>query len=152
MKKIFLIFVIMIFFANISFAQNMYSIIVNDKVVSSEIIIEKYNNDFLLPLKKISKELGYEIFFDTKTKEITVETSIQKVMLKNGSAKALIKGKLKVINVDNEFELNSNVIIKNNTCYVSYKLFEELFNTVEIEGKKIIINTLKNEITTQRYS
>lgn len=152
MKKIFLIFVIMIFFANISFAQNMYSIIVNDKVVSSEIIIEKYNNDFLLPLKKISKELGYEIFFDTKTKEITVETSIQKVMLKNGSAKASIKGKSKVINVDNEFELNSNVIIKNNTCYVSYKLFEELFNTVEIEGKKIIINTLKNEITTQRYS
>ena len=53
----------------------------------------------MIPLRAVGKRLGYEVGWNKKTGEITVEDSVQKAVLKNNSKDVEFKGKVEIIDL-----------------------------------------------------
>lgn len=94
----------------------------------------------MVPLRKIGEALGYRVDWDSETGAITLDDeTVQKVTLRDGDAKAVFTGELKVINMSREVELTAPVTVHSGYTFVPLALFEEIFNDASLENGVISV-------------
>lgn len=96
----------------------------------------------MVPLRRIAEALGLTVGWDLETGDITIEDSVQKATLHNGSAQVVFTGKLKVIDLSHESEYAVPVtILGDGYTYVPLSFFEEFFQEVEENDWSVTITT-----------
>lgn len=96
----------------------------------------------MVPLRRIGEALGLTVGWDPETGVITIEDSVQKATLHNGSAQVVFTGKLKVIDLSRELECAAPVtILGDGYTYVPLSFFEEFFQEVEENAYSVTITT-----------
>lgn len=96
----------------------------------------------MVPLRRIGEALGLTVGWDPETGDITIEDSVQKAALHNGSTEVVFTGKLKIINLSREMECTAPVtILGDGYTYVPLSFFEEFFQDVEENDYSVTINT-----------
>lgn len=127
-----------------------YTIIVNDKMVDlSDLPVAPYQEKtvVMVPLRKISEALGYQVTWNSETQTITVDDEyIQKAILLNKSNTITFEGKLQIINMSREIDIEVPVIIHNGYTYVPLDFFKEFLNDTTIQGNTITITPSKSEL------
>jgi len=94
----------------------------------------------MVPLRAIAEALGYDVEWVSKTREITVDDSIQQAVLKSGSSAAHFNGKLQVINLSRDEELSSPAVILQGHTYVPLEFFQNFFNDTAVSGTAITVS------------
>lgn len=93
----------------------------------------------MVPLRRIGEALGLTVGWDPETGDITIEDSVQKAALHNGSAQVTFTGKLKVID---QLECTAPAaILGDGYTYVPLSFFEEFFQDVEENAWSVTITT-----------
>lgn len=149
MKRLFfllLVFVNFIFCFETVFSQGLNEPIIltvnGVKIDLEKLPAEPFYEEksLMVPLRLVGEGLGYKVDMDMESGEITIEDSVQKASLYNGSKKADFKGKLKIIDLSREIENSQNTVIINGYTYVPIEFFEEFFNIVAVDENKADIS------------
>lgn len=99
------------------------------------------NKTLMVPLRKISEALGYEVEWNSQNNTITVDDNyIQRATLYIGKSDVDFDGKLKVINMSRKVNLAENTIVENGCTYVPLEFFNEFMNDTKIEDTIIYIS------------
>ena len=102
MKKVFSIIFAVFLFSYTAFASVNFELSANGSDIdTSSVPVKPYiqNESVMIPLRTVGKKLGYEVGWNKKTGEITVEDSVQKAVLKNNSKDVEFKGKVEIIDL-----------------------------------------------------
>jgi len=129
-----------------------YSITVSGKVMDlSKLPVAPYaeGNTVMVPLRIIGEALGYEVSWNPETKAITVDDHyIQKATLFSGTAAAIFKGELQVIDMSREVDNSAKTVVHNGYTYVPLEFFREFFNDTAVSGNVITVAPSKCELQT----
>ena len=101
-KKVFSIIFAVFLFSYTAFASVNFELSANGSDIdTSSVPVKPYiqNESVMIPLRAVGKKLGYEVGWNKKTGEITVEDSVQKAVLKNNSKDVEFKGKAEIIDL-----------------------------------------------------
>lgn len=149
MKKIFYVIFAVFLFSCTAFASENFELSANGSDIDiSSVSVKPYiqNESVMIPLRAVSQKLGYDVGWNEKTGEITVEDSVQKAVLKNNSKDVKFKGKLEIIDLNRNVILDEKAEINSGCTYVSLEFFEEFFNETHFDGQKISIEPVVYEL------
>lgn len=100
-----------------------------------------YEEDCLMvPLRKVSEALGYQVGWDSTQNAVTIEDSIQKAILRNGEKTVDFQGKLQIIDLSREIQNPKETVISEGCTYVPLSFFDEFLNTTKVEGNNIFVD------------
>jgi hypothetical protein len=120
-----------------------YALIVNHKNIDLGDLpknIYKDNNCMMIPLSKTAEALGYTVTWLPDERGIRIEDSIQSAIVHEGSSDVSWIGKLRVIDLTRESNLESDVVILNGYTYISAQFFESFFNEVTVDDGIVSIS------------
>lgn len=104
----------------------------------------------MVPLRKISQALGYQVGWDPETGAVTVEDSyIQRATLFHGTEQVVFEGKLQIIDMSREIENSVKTVIHDGCTYVPLEFFNEFLNDTLVEGTTITVAPSMCEINGQ---
>lgn len=104
-------------------------------------VIEK-NGKYLVPLKAVSKALGFNLKWDAKTQSASIDDGSVKTTITVGKD-AYYKASSKAIGLTNNFSYGAAPVIINGSLYVPTDLFKLLYSNeaaVKVSGETIYIN------------
>lgn len=126
--------------SNIASAEARLPIVVNEHSLDDFAIQTETATE--VPLRSVAEALGYTVIYYPEYKNISIEDSIQRAILHEGSKIVIFQGKLKIINLSRQESLAIPVRIDDNgKAYVSAKFFEAFFNDVSENNHKLFIDT-----------
>lgn len=132
--------------------SEVYVIAVQDQILHlDDLPIAPYRegDTIMVPLRKIGEALGYTVGWDAESGAITLDDNyIQKATLYNGTAKVVLEGKLKIIDMSREIENAVQTVIHDGYTYVPMEFFQEFFNDTTVDGNTITIAPSMSELHT----
>ena len=123
-----------------------FDLTVNDKELAKSDLPYYDGDTLMVPLRKISEALGYNVGWDAETGEITIDAHTQTATLFSRTKEINIEGKLKAINLNRKIENAKETIITNGCTFVPVEFFKEFMNDVTVDGTKITVAAQKAEI------
>jgi hypothetical protein len=105
-------------------------------------VVER-NGKYLVPLKAVSKALGFDLKWDGKTKSASIDDGVVKTTITVGKD-AYYKASSKAIGLTNSFSYGAAPEIINGSLYVPTDLFKLLYSneeTIKVSGDTIYITT-----------
>ena len=94
---------------------------------------------YMVPLRVVSEGLGYTVTWDGEKRVATADMSIAALSAVPGSTTYGRKGKLKVINLTQDFTYGAPAQIIDGRMYVPAEFFRDLFNNVTITDSVLTI-------------
>ncbi len=97
----------------------------------------------LVPIRPVAESLGYKVTWNADENTAFIEDSIQGVYIKAGERIVRFKGKLKVIDLSGEEEMQEPPRLIADRLYAPVVIFRRFFNNVLIMDNKISIEPQK---------
>ncbi|MEJ8304884.1 stalk domain-containing protein [Saccharibacillus sacchari] len=133
-----------------SWASEYPTLIVNGHELEAEQGAGAYTDErsgaIMVPLRAVAQALGYKVAWLPEEASARIEDSIQSAKLRLGSDVMVATGKLQVIDLSGEVELESVVVQKNGHIYVPARAFEKFLNDVTIEKGTVSISPQMSEL------
>lgn len=127
-----------------------YTITVNDKVLDlSSLPLAPYpeGNTVMVPLRLVGEALGYAVGWNAETRAITIDDRcVQNATLFSGTAAAVFKGELQIIDMSREVQNAAETVICEGCTYVPLEFFREFFNDTAVSGNVITIAPGRSEL------
>ena len=149
MKKIFYVIFAVFLFSCTAFASENFELSANGSDIDiSSVPVKPYiqNESVMIPIRAVSQKLGYDVGWNEKTGEITVEDFVQKTVLKNNSKYVEFKGKLEIIDLNRNVILDEKAEMNSGCTYVPLEFFEEFFNDIKREDRIVTITPSTSEL------